>query len=735
MDKKHLSTMNEQEPKVIRDADACADAVIERVGRQIVLALPLALGKPCHFVNALYRRAKADPTLRLHIVTGLSLNRPKPGSDLEQRFLGPFLDRVFGDYPDLDYVSALRSGTLPPNVEVTEFFLNAGQYLNNPTQQQNYTSSNYTHIARDMMALGVNVCAQMIGKSEEAHGTAYSLSSNPDLTLDIVRMVREREAQGTPAAIVGQVNTNLPFMYHDAMVAPSTFDLILDDPAYVHQLFGAPNMAIADTDYMVGLYASTLIRDGGTLQIGIGSLGDAIAYATGLRHRENATYLELIDDLGIMERFAPIIEPTGGTGAFAQGLYGSSEMFVGGFMELYKAGVLKRMVYPHTAIQELVNAGKISGEGEVRPGVLEALLAAGAIQQRLSASDFAFLQTSGVFRGDLVFEGDHIRTGDDLRIPADLSDSAAVVRLNEHCLGNRLDGGVVMHGGFFLGNHDFYAWLNAMGPAERRRFAMTSVMFVNQLYGNQALATAQRRHARLLNTTMMVTLSGAACSDGLEDGRVVSGVGGQYNFVAMAHELPDARSILMLRSTRSKAGKTTSNIVGHYGHTTIPRHLRDIVVTEYGIADLRGKADKEIAAELLKVTDTRFQDELLANAKQAGKIPADYEIAPAFRNNTPEHLAAALRPFKTRGHFPAFPFGTDFTPEELVLGKTLKALKAKLAGPAAIAKAMLGAADVGKIPEAAAPYLERMQLDRPGTLRDRMAQRLIVAELKAQGLV
>jgi acyl-CoA hydrolase len=39
---------------------------------------------------------------------------------------------------------------------------------------------------------------------------------------------------------------------------------------------------------------------------------------------------------------------------------------------------------------------------------------------------------------------------------------------------------------------------------------------------------------------MMMTVGGAACSDGLENGKVVSGVGGQYNFVAMAHELPGA---------------------------------------------------------------------------------------------------------------------------------------------------------------------------------------------------
>ena len=74
---------------------------------------------------------------------------------------------------------------------------------------------------------------------------------------------------------------------------------------------------------------------------------------------------------------------------------------------------------------------------------------------------------------------------------------------------------------------------------------MCGVSFVNQLDGaDQALKIAQRRHGRFLNSTMMMTLLGAAVSDGLADGRVVSGVGGQYNFVAMAHSLPEARSIL-----------------------------------------------------------------------------------------------------------------------------------------------------------------------------------------------
>src|SRR4029077_8641306 len=149
--------------------------------------------------------------------------------------------------------------------------------------------------------------------------------------------------------------------------------------------------------------------------------------------------------------------------------------------------------------------------------------------------------------------------------------------------------------------------------SERELFGMRGVAFVNQLYGaDQELRILQRRAARCINTTMMVTLLGAAVSDALESGQVVSGVGGQYNFVAMAHALPDARSILCVRATRTRHGQTTSNIVWSYGHETIPRHLRDIVITEYGMADLRGAPDAEVIAALLNVADSRFQPHILA---------------------------------------------------------------------------------------------------------------------------
>src|SRR5690606_30344206 len=145
---------------------------------------------------------------------------------------------------------------------------------------------------------------------------------------------------------------------------------------------------------------------------------------------------------------------------------------------------------------------------------------------------------------------------------------------------------------------------------------MTAVSKVNQLYGDETLERLQRQHARFVNTSMKVTLNGAAASDTVAGGRVVSGVGGQYNFVAMAHALDGARSILLLRSTRlTRRGKLESNVVPEYGQCTIPRHLRDIVISEYGIADLRGKTDAECADQLIRIADSRFQQGLIKAAQ------------------------------------------------------------------------------------------------------------------------
>jgi hypothetical protein len=263
---------------------------------------------------------------------------------------------------------------------------------------------------------------------------------------------------------------------------------------------------------------------------------------------------------------------------------------------------------------------------------------------------------------------------------------------------------------------------------------MTTVDNVNHLYGNQALKALQRKDGRFINTCLMVTLSGGVVSDGLEDGRVVSGVGGQYNFVSMAHALQDGRLVMMLRSYRVKNGQAVSNIVWNYGHMTIPRILRDIVVTEYGIANLRSKSDKEIIAALLNIADSRFQADLLAKAKAAGKIPADYQVPEQYRNNFPDALEAKFKVYREAGCFPPYPFGNDFSEEELVLGRALKGLKAKMGQKiGTMAGGIFNVIKGGEVPAKALPYLRRMKLDNPVTFKDKVVQSLLVAELIEAG--
>jgi len=203
-------------PNFFSTIDTAIDSLIAHVGNRIVLAIPLAIGKPNPFVNALYRRVKESPALHLKILTALSFEKPRGHSDLEQRFLGPFVERVFGDYPDLDYVADSRHRRLPPNIEIYEFFMKTGDYLDNPVAQQHYIYSNYSHVARDMVVHGVNVLAQAVAVDESGPERRYSLSSNPDVTIDLLALYRRQPEQG--AISVGVINRKMPFMPNDAEV-------------------------------------------------------------------------------------------------------------------------------------------------------------------------------------------------------------------------------------------------------------------------------------------------------------------------------------------------------------------------------------------------------------------------------------------------------------------------------------------------------------------------------------
>jgi acyl-CoA hydrolase len=720
-------------PRTFDDVAECVESTLSRVGPRIVLALPLGIGKPNPLANEFYRRARRDPAIKLKIFTALSLRTPEWHGELERRFVQPLVERIFGNYVPLDYVRDLHAGAVPENVEIVEFFLDPGALLRVAHSQRHHVSTNYTHVARDVAAQGVNVISQLIARRSVDGRTEYSLGSNPDVTVDLLELLAPQRRLGRDVVVIGEVSRQMPFMFGAAAVAAETFDFLVDHPRYDYDLFAPPNQRLRTVDYAIGLYGARLVQDGGTLQLGIGGLGDAVVYGLQLRHRQNAEFRDILRLLQATPRFGDSLNANGGDLPFESGLYACTEMFVDGFLDLYRSGVLRRRVYDDLRIQRLLNEASI-GE-RVDEGFLAALSGAG-FGSPLSAAEFATLQGLGVFRQECRWTKGHIENSEGLRAAARLDTPGARRELLANFTGRQLIGGVVLHGGFFLGPRGFYAALRDLPESERRQFSMGGVGFVNQLAGvDQALKIAQRRGGRFINSTMMVTALGAAVSDGLADGRVVSGVGGQYDFVAMAHALPDARSILAVRSTREKDGVRTSNIVWNYGHTTIPRHLRDIVITEYGVADLRGRTDQEVVAAMLNITDSRFQDGLKREAQQAGKLAPDYLIPEIHRNNSRQALEERFVLARARGLFSEFPFGTDFTREEIVLAKALAGLKNKSAKGLSKLRTVLSAALSRGTPVTLRPYLERMELDAPKTREEWLWQRLLVQELKALGPV
>ncbi len=274
-------------PQSFDRADRCVDEILRRAGTRLVVALPIGLGKPVPLVNELYRRAVADPALDLTLLTGLSLALPHASGDLERRFLEPFVARVFGDCPEPDYIEALRRDALPANVRIIEFFFSPGLALDWPHSQQNYLAANYTQVTGDVLERGVNVVLQLIATRIRDGELQYSLGANPDVTAELLPRLRER---GQPCVVVGEVHPQLPFMLGDALVPADTFDLLLEHPQYNHKLYCPPNLPISAVDHAIGLWCSGLLKDGGTLQIGIGELGDAVCYSTLLRHQRNESW-------------------------------------------------------------------------------------------------------------------------------------------------------------------------------------------------------------------------------------------------------------------------------------------------------------------------------------------------------------------------------------------------------------------------------------------------------------
>lgn len=122
-----------------------------------------------------------------------------------------------------------------------------------------------------------------------------------------------------------------------------------------------------------------------------------------------------------------------------------------------------------------------------------------------------------------------------------------------------------------------------------------------------------------VNAAIEVDFTGQVNSEEL-GGHQFSGTGGQLDFVRGAYAAPGGKSFIALHSTARKG--TVSRIVPHLigGAVTDPRMDVQYIVTEFGVADMKGRSLQERARSLISIAHPKFRDELSGEAKKMGMI-------------------------------------------------------------------------------------------------------------------
>ncbi|HEX3537567.1 MAG TPA: acetyl-CoA hydrolase/transferase C-terminal domain-containing protein [Stellaceae bacterium] len=151
-----------------------------------------------------------------------------------------------------------------------------------------------------------------------------------------------------------------------------------------------------------------------------------------------------------------------------------------------------------------------------------------------------------------------------------------------------------------MGSRRLYAW------ADRN----SKLVMRGPRYTHDALVLGNFRRFVAINGALEVDLTGQVNAE-TASGRHVGLVGGQMDFVRAANRAPEGRSIIALPA--ASRNRKRSRIVARLddGVVTTPRAEADCVVTEFGIAELRGRTLAERARALIAVADPAFRDELL----------------------------------------------------------------------------------------------------------------------------
>lgn len=160
-------------------------------------------------------------------------------------------------------------------------------------------------------------------------------------------------------------------------------------------------------------------------------------------------------------------------------------------------------------------------------------------------------------------------------------------------------------GAFALGSKELYEFLDE-NP---------SILILDGKYVNDPKIIAQNDNMISINTAIEVDLTGQVASEAIGY-KQYSGAGGQMDTAYGAIHSKNGKSIIALKSTAKNGSISTINPILTPGAiVTLSRNVVDYIVTEYGIAQMKGKSVKERAKALINIAHPKFREELTQKAK------------------------------------------------------------------------------------------------------------------------
>ena len=146
------------------------------------------------------------------------------------------------------------------------------------------------------------------------------------------------------------------------------------------------------------------------------------------------------------------------------------------------------------------------------------------------------------------------------------------------------------------------------------------VTFLDIEFVNNPVVIAKNKRVTSINSALQIDLSGQVCADSIGH-RIYSGVGGQVDFVLGATYSEQGKSIIALPSTAQggASSRLVTTLAAGAGVVTTRAQV-DYVVTEYGVAELRGRTLSERARDLIAIAHPDFREDLAREARDMLKL-------------------------------------------------------------------------------------------------------------------